>query len=336
LVLLSAPRERANTNFKKEDKMKTSTINHNTHKGEASRQDIYTRVTERIVADLEQGVRPWAKPWNAEHAAGKITRPLRHNGTPYSGINILMLWSSALAGGFAAPIWMTFRQSMELGGHVRKGEKGSLVVYANSIMRKETNEQTGDDTEREIHFMKGYTVFNVEQIEGLPAHYYAKPEPRFNPIQRIEHAEQFFTAIKADIRHGGTQAYYAQASDYIRMPPFEAFCDAESYYATLAHESTHWTKHPSRLDREFGRKKWGDEGYAEEELVAELGAAFLCADLELALQPREDHASYIAHWLNVLQNDKRAIFRAAAHAQRAADHLHGLQHSPQAIRQILS
>ena len=117
------------------------------------------------------------------------------------------------------------------------------------------------------------------------------PNPRFNPIQRIEHAEQFFTAIKADIRHGGTQAYYAQASDYIRMPPFEAFCDAESYYATLAHESTHWTKHPSRLDREFGRKKWGDEGYAEEELVAELGAAFLCADLELALQPREDHAS---------------------------------------------
>ena len=307
--------------------MKTSTINHNTHKGETSRQDIYTRVTERIVADLEQGVRPWAKPWNAEHAAGKITRPLRHNGTPYSGINILMLWSSAMAGGFAAPIWMTFRQSMELGGHVRKGEKGSLVVYANSITRKETDEHTGDDTEREIHFMKGYTVFNVEQIEGLPVHYYAKPEPRFHPVQRIEHAERFFASLKADIRHGGTQAYYAQGSDTIRMPPFEAFCDSESYYATLAHESTHWTKHPSRLDREFGRKKWGNEGYAEEELVAELGAAFLCADLELALQPREDHASYIAHWLNVLQNDKRAIFRAAAHAQRAADHLHNLQSS---------
>ena len=309
--------------------MKTCTTTHNTHKGETSRQDIYTRVTERIVADLEQGVRPWAKPWNAEHAAGKITRPLRHNGTPYSGINILMLWSSALAGGFAAPIWMTFRQSMELGGHVRKGEKGSLVIYANSITRTETDEHTGDDTEREIHFMKGYTVFNVEQIEGLPAHYYASPAPRFNPIQRIEHAERFFASLKADIRHGGTQAYYAQGSDTIRMPPFEAFCDAESYYATLAHESTHWTKHPSRLDRGFGRKQWGDEGYAEEELVAELGAAFLCADLELALQPREDHASYIAHWLTVLQNDKRAIFRAAAHAQRAADHLHALQPSIQ-------
>lgn len=289
------------------------------------RQDIYTRVTERIVADLEKGVRTWVKPWNADHAAGKITRPLRHNGIPYSGINILMLWSSAVAGGFAAPTWMTFRQSTELGAHVRKGEKGSLVVYANSLTRKETDDATGEDIECEIHYMKGYTVFNVEQIEGLPVHYYAKPEPRLNPIQRIEHAEQFFTALQADIRHGGTMAYYAQQADYIRMPIFEAFETAESYYSTLAHESTHWTKHPSRLKREFGRKQWGDEGYAEEELVAELGAAFLCADLELTLQPREDHASYIAHWLKVLQNDKRAIFRAAAHAQRAADYLHKLQ-----------
>lgn len=238
-----------------------------------------------------------------------------------------MLWSSALAAGFAAPIWMTFKQALELNAHVRKGKKGSLVVYANSITRKETDDVSGDETEREIHFMKGYTVFNVEQIEGLPAHYYAKPEPRFNHVQRIEHAESFFTNLRADIRHGGTQAYYAQDSDYIRMPPFEAFCDAQAYYATLAHESTHWTKHPSRLAREFGRKKWGDEGYAEEELVAELGSAFLCADLELALIPREDHASYIAHWLTVLKDDKRAIFRAAAHAQRAADFIHGLQPS---------
>ena len=304
--------------------MKTNTGSNN-HNDGITRQDVYTRVTDRIVADLEQGVRPWVKPWSAEHAAGKITRPLRHNGTPYSGINILMLWSAAVAGGFAAPIWMTFKQALELNAHVRKGEKGSLVVYANSITRKETDDATGEEIDREIHFMKGYTVFNVEQIDGLPAHYYAKPEPRFSPIQRIEHAETFFASLRADIRHGGTRAYYAQASDYIQMPPFEAFTDAGSYYATLAHESTHWTKHPSRLEREFGRKTWGDEGYAEEELVAELGAAFLCADLELSLTPREDHASYIAHWLTVLKNDKRAIFRAAAHAQRAADYINGLQ-----------
>lgn len=296
-----------------------------THNDSITRQDVYTRVTNQIVADLEQGVRPWIKPWSAEHAARTITRPLRHNGTPYSGINILMLWSAAIAGGFAAPMWMTFKQALELNAHVRKGEKGSLVVYANSIMRKETDETTGEDTDREIHFMKGYTVFNVEQIEGLPAHYYAKPEPRFSPIQRIDHAESFFGNLHADIRHSGTQAYYAQEPDYIRMPPFEAFESSESYYATLAHESTHWTKHPARLAREFGRKKWGDEGYAEEELVAELGAAFLCADLELSLAPREDHAAYIAHWLTILRNDKRAIFRTASHAQRAADFLHGLQ-----------
>ncbi|MGE0269575.1 MAG: ArdC family protein [Candidatus Omnitrophota bacterium] len=307
--------------------MTTRTNNNQTE--QVSRQDVYSRVTARIVSDLEQGVRPWAKPWNAEHAAGKITRPLRHNGTPYSGINILLLWGSAMEGGFSAPIWMTYRQSVELGAHVRRSEKGSLVVYANSITRKETDETTGDEQIREIHFMKGYTVFNVEQIEGLPEHYYAKPAPRTSDIKRIDHAESFFGNLRADIRHGGTRAYYAQEPDYIQMPPLEAFCNAESYYATLAHESTHWTKHPSRLAREFGRKKWGDEGYAEEELVAELGAAFLCADLELSLQPREDHASYIANWLEVLQNDNRAIFRAAAHAQRAADHLHGLQPSCQ-------
>ena len=303
--------------------MNASTGKH--HNEGNTRQDVYSRVTDRIVADLERGVRPWTKPWSVEHVAGRITRPLRHNGVPYSGINILMLWSAATAAGFAAPIWMTFKQALELNAHVRKGEKGSLVVYANIITRKETDDETGEEIDRAIHFMKGYTVFNVEQIERLPAVYYAKPEPRFSPIQRIEHAETFFGTLQADIRHGGTRAYYAQEPDYIQMPPFEAFTDAGSYYATLAHESTHWTKHPSRLAREFGRKKWGDEGYAEEELVAELGAAFLCADLELSMTPRKDHASYIAHWLTVLKNDKRAIFRAAAHAQRAADFLHRRQ-----------
>ena len=141
------------------------------------RKDVYSRITAQIVEHLEKGVRPWIRPWNAEHAAGRITRPLRHNGQPYSGINILSLWMSALAQNFTAPIWMTFRQASELDAHVRKGEKGSLVVYANAITRTEHDDKTGEDVEREIPYMKGYTVFNVEQIEGLPEIYYAKATP---------------------------------------------------------------------------------------------------------------------------------------------------------------
>src|SRR5437867_2392429 len=187
------------------------------------RQDIYSRITGQIVSHLEKGVRPWVRPCNAEHAAGRITRPLRHNGKPYSGINVLSLWASAMAQNFAAPIWMTFKQSLELDARIRKGEKGSLVVYA------------------------------------------------------------------------------------------------DSYYATLAHEFTHWSGSKTRLDRDFGGHRFGSEGYAVEELVAELGAAFLCADLELNLDPREDHASYIATWLKVLAADNRAVFTAAAHAHRATE-----------------
>ena len=288
------------------------------------RQDVYARITDKIIADLEQGVRTWMKPWNAGHRAGRITRPLRHNGVPYSGINILMLWAETMDKGFAAPIWMTFRQATELNAHVRKGEKGSLVVYANSITRTEADDN-GEETERQVHYMKGYTVFNVEQIAALPEHYYGKPEMQTTPVERISHAEAFFKATNADIRHGGDRAFYSNDGDYIQMPVIEAFRDAESFYATLAHESAHWTKHSSRLDRDFGRKQWGDEGYAREELVAELASAFLCADLGLTPEVRDDHASYIANWLTVLKNDKRAIFSAAAHAQKAVDYLHGQQ-----------
>jgi antirestriction protein ArdC len=290
----------------------------------ASTKDVYTRVTERIISDLEQGIRAWMKPWSSEHAAGKISRPLRHCGTPYRGMNILLLWGEAMAKGYAAPIWMTFKQALELNAHVRKGEHGSLVVYANSITKTEKDEN-GADTEREIPFLKGYTVFNVEQIEGLPAHYYAKPENPLPLSERIESAERFMTATRASIRHGGNQAFYAPARDVVQMPPFEAFRDKESYYATALHELTHWTSHKSRLDRSFEAKRFGDQGYAREELVAELGAAFLCADLGITPEIRDDHAAYLGSWLKVLQEDKRAIFSAAAHAQRAADFLHGLQ-----------
>jgi antirestriction protein ArdC len=286
--------------------------------------DVYQKVTDKVVADLEKGAFTWLKPWNAEHAAGRITRPLRHNGQPYSGINVLMLWSEAVAKGYAAPIWMTFKQAQELHAHVRKGEHGSLVVYADRITRTETDD-SGQDVERQIPFMKGYTVFNVEQIDGLPAHYHAKAAPVLDPVQRIESAERYFAALRADIRHGGNMAFYAVGSDHVQMPPVESFHDAESYYATLGHECVHWTRHEKRLARDFGRKRFGDEGYAVEELVAELGSAFLCADLGLTLEPRADHAAYIASWLKVLNNDKRAIFTAAGHAQRAADFLNGLQ-----------
>src|SRR6202451_3205701 len=158
------------------------------------RTEVYQRITDQIVSELEKGVRPWMKPWNAEHAAGRITRPLRGNGVPYQGINVLMLWSSAMAKGYAAPIWMTFKQALELKAHVRKGEEGSLVVYADKIMRTETDAKMGDEEQRAIPFMKGYTVFNVEQIEGLPEHYYGKPAPRGETVQRIERAESFFGA----------------------------------------------------------------------------------------------------------------------------------------------
>ena len=289
------------------------------------KQDIYTRITGQIVAALEQGVRPWVRPWNAEHAAGRITRPLRHNGQPYSGINVLSLWASALEQNFAAPIWMTYRQATELDAHVRKGEKGSAVVYANSVSRTETEPDSGVEVARDIHYLKGYTVFNVEQIDGLPAQYTAPAAPRLDVLQRIARAESFFAETGATLSHGGNRAFYRPATDSIVLPAFEAFKDAESYYATLAHETTHWTAHASRLARDFGSKRFGSESYALEELVAELGAAFLCADLDLVLEPREDHASYIANWLEVLLNDHRAIFTAASHAQRAADYVNRLQ-----------
>lgn len=290
--------------------------------------DLYQRVTDKIIADLEQGNLTWLKPWSAGNTEGRITRPLRHNGQPYNGINVLMLWGAAVESGFLSPHWMTFKQALELDAHVRKGERGSLVVYANTITKTEEG-ANGEEAERQIPFMKGYTVFNVEQIDGLPDHYYAKPEPLIDPAQRIDHADAFFAATGAAVAHGGNRACYSVATDRVQLPAFEAFRSPESYYATLAHELTHWTRHPSRLDRDFGRKQWGDEGYAREELVAELGAAFLCADLELTPEPGADHAAYIESWLTVLRGDKRAIFSAAAHAQRAADFMHALQPAQQ-------
>lgn len=173
-----------------------------------------------------------------------------------------------------------------------------------------------------------YTVFNVEQIDGLPDNFYAKAEPP-KPVARIDHAETSFAATGATIKHGGNKAFYAPSLDFVQMPPRESFVDAESYCATLVHELTHWTSHPTRLARELG-KRFGDQAYAAEELIAEMGSAFLCADLGITPETRDDHAAYLARWLQVLKADSRAIFTAASQAQRAADYLHTIT-NPAAI-----
>lgn len=290
------------------------------------RADVYSRVTDRIVSDLEKGVRTWMKPWSSDHALARLpSLPLRHNGTPYRGVNVLLLWGEMVEKGYENPLWMTYRQAETLGANVRKGEHGSLVVYADTFSKTEENEK-GEEVEHAIPFMKGYTVFNVAQIENLPDHYYHPTAPRDHgrTPELIEEAEEFFAHTGAAFRHDGNRAFYAPAADFIQLPPVEAFRDAEAYAATKAHELVHWTGHEQRMAREFG-KRFGDQAYAFEELVAELGAAFLCADLAITPEVREDHAGYLAHWLEVLKDDKRAIFTAAAHAQRALDFLHSLQ-----------
>jgi antirestriction protein ArdC len=191
------------------------------------RKDVYTRVTDKIISDLERGIRTWLKPWKAEHTAGKISRPLRHNGTPYQGMNILLLWGEAMEKGYTAPIWMTYKQAQELGAQVRKGETAALVVYANKLSRTETGE-SGEEIEKQIPFMKGYSVFNVEQVDGLPAHYYAQPVNPLPLADRLDYAEKFLANTGAVIRHGGNRAYYSPAQDAVQMPPFEAFKDRES------------------------------------------------------------------------------------------------------------
>ncbi len=299
------------------------------------RTDIYARITEKLVAALEQGVRPWVQPWSAGHVKGRVTRPLRYNGEPYTGMNVLLLWSEAMARGFASPMWMTFRQASELDAHVRKGESGATVVYASRFKRTETDAR-GDEVEREIPFLKAYTVFNCDQIEGLPDHYRVRPaQPVPDPIERIAHADRFFGNTRAVIRHGGNKAFFAPSSDHVQMPPFESFRDAASYYAVLGHECVHWAGAAHRLNRDLSRYHQDRSERAREELIADIGASFLCADLGLVpeLEPRLDHASYVASWLKVLENDRKAIFAAAAHAQRAVTYLHGLQPEAEAERE---
>jgi antirestriction protein ArdC len=289
-----------------------------------SQNDIYARVTNKILSDLEKGNLTWRKPWNSDHLAGQVMLPLRWNNIPYTGINTIMLWGTAAEKEYQLPHWMTFDQAIKLKANVRKGEKGTQVVYADKLIKEE--EKDGETKINKIPYLKCYSVFNASQIDGLPEIFYQLPEVKSGSLlERNAELEQFFAQTKAEI-YTGSRASYNQTDDKIQMPPFESFESVAAYYATLAHELTHWTKHPRRLDRDFGRKKYGDEGYAKEELVAELGGCFLAASLGFEPIPEEQHAAYIQSWLKVLKDDKRFIFSAASQGQRAVEYLHGYRH----------
>lgn len=294
----------------------------------AERADLYQAVTDAIVAELELGLKPWKRPWRTAGAG----LPLRHNGQPYRGINTLVLWMAMTARGYTSPYFMTYRQAQELGGHVRKGERATTVTYTDTLRRVEETEQ-GEEAERRIWFLKSYAVFNACQIEGLPERFHPTSNPApAAPVERIAHAEAFFAHTGADIRPGGQRAFYTPNLDYIRMPAMADFIGPEAYYATLAHEMGHWTGHPSRLNRETIIRRHSEEARAVEEILAELTAAFTCASLGLDHDLRQDSTAYIGSWLRVLASDKRFIFVAAAHAQRACDHLWSLQPTEQQER----
>lgn len=282
-------------------------------------KDTYQRITDTIIEQLEAGTKPWIRPWRGNSRGSLV--PRRATGEAYRGINVLMLWLASELAGYEENTWMTYRQAQDLGGQVRKGEKGSLVVKYGTFTPKERE----DDDERAIPYLKGYTVFNVEQIENLPDRFYrpAADLPA-TPVPHLETVETFVRNTGAAITYGGTTACYRPAPDDILMPDRARFVDEVHLYSTLLHEMSHWSGAKHRLDRDLSGR-FGSESYAIEELVAELSASFLCAELGVAHDPRGNTATYLGSWLKALKNDKRAIITAAAKAQAAADYLYGLQ-----------
>jgi antirestriction protein ArdC len=288
-----------------------------------NRSDVYEAITNRVIAAIEEGAGEWQMPW---HRSG-VRRPLNaHTKKPYRGVNVVALWAAADAHGYGSGIWATYKQWRELEAQVRKGERASLIVFWKELEREVEDEETGERQRKKTLFARASWVFNADQVDG-----WAPPAaPGRNLVEAIEQAEAFTAAAGADVRYGGDRAYYRRSDDHVQMPERERFTGSatstptETYYATLLHELTHWTGHESRLDRDLSGR-FGNEAYAMEELVAELGAAFLCADLSITNTPRPDHAAYIANWLEVLKRDKRAIFTAARKAAQATDYLAGLQ-----------
>ena len=286
--------------------------------------DLYQSVTDKIIAELEQGRMPWVQPWDGQHAACQIGLP--HNAVsqkPYSGINILLLWGAVIEKGYPSQVWLTYRQAKSLGGNVRKGEHGEVICYADRFISKDEQKNAiaeGRDAVA-IPFLKRYRLFNIAQCDDLPEELYSQSAP-LPECEIIPQAETLAQATGADIRIGGDRAFYVPSQDFVQLPPQPAFSDQINYYRTCFHELGHWTGHKTRLNRDqSGRGK--NKTYAREELVAELCAAFVCASL--SIQPTVRHADYIGSWLEVLKEDKRAIFKAASQASKAADYLLAIQ-----------
>lgn len=271
--------------------------------------EVFDKIAAGIIAKMEAGVRPWAKPWTSR--PGSLTVPHNIKGRAYRGANVFWLWLAQEANGYEHPVWLTYKQAADMGGNVRKGEKGTPVFFWSRSTVKD--KATGE--EKATFFAKSYTVFNVAQCEGIELP--AAPEPAPEG-ERMAAAEALIAATGARIQHGGDRAFYVPSRDYIQLPAFADFVNPDAYYSTAFHEIGHWTGHESRLNREYG-KRFGDDAYAFEELVAELTAAFVCGSQGFASIERDDHAAYLANWIRVLKADSKAFVTAASAAQKAAD-----------------
>jgi antirestriction protein ArdC len=284
--------------------------------------DVYQQITDQIIRMIEEGAGSWRMPWHSATAEGLRMPRNPLSGTKYRGLNVALLWSAGQASGHESQLWATYNQWRDAGAQVRKGERSALIFFWKRYEASAGDDGgavTEDESGRKIRYVaRSYNVFAAEQVDGFAL---APVAPVERPEEaRVASADAFFAGIGAIVRHGGNRAFYAPSSDHIQMPEFRQFEEPIGYYATLGHEHVHWTGDKRRCAREFG-KRFGDQAYAFEELVAELGAAYLCADLGLANEPRPDHAAYIDSWLRVLRNDKRAIFTAGAKAQAAFDYL---------------
>lgn len=267
----------------------------------------YASITASIIKDLEAGVAPWTKPWKSN---GGIMPRNYATKRYYSGVNVLILWDGQIKNAYPTAEWLTYKQAQQIGAQVRGGEKSTHIFYVNKLVVGEGDEQ------KSIGYMKSFSVFNAAQIDGLT---YVNPETQpLTPEQRDDQATKFIQATKADIRHGGDRAFYRIKDDFIQLPDAVQFESYEHYLATALHEGIHWTGAKHRLDRDLNNR-FGTKAYAAEELVAELGAAFLCAHLGVQGQLR--HAEYIANWLELLKEDDKAVFTAASKASQAADFL---------------